>query len=300
MQGGGDEAAAAAVEVSSLEFGYAGASASALSGFTLRLPRGARCLLVGANGAGKSTLLRVLGGRHLVPRDSVRVLGRPAFHDPNLVTSGALVYLGGAWTHDVAYAGSDIPLQGDFTAEHMLWGVPGVDPERRAQLIELLDIDLKWRMHKVSDGQRRRVQIGMSLLKPFQVLLCDEVTVDLDVVVRLDLLQFLREECEQRGATIIYATHIFDGLQGWVTHMAYVKEGHLVKGEALNDMQEAGLTGPKASLFTLVESWLRREKDEREAQGRANHSLNASAASAAPKTVMETPFMPRKHMAYYR
>lgn len=47
--------------------------------------------------------------------------------------------------------------------------VENVDPARRARLIELLDIDLRWRMHKVSDGQRRRVQICMGLLHPFQV-----------------------------------------------------------------------------------------------------------------------------------
>lgn len=49
--------------------------------------------------------------------------------------------------------------------------VEGIDPIRREKLIELLDIDLRWRMHKVSDGQRRRVQICMGLLHPFQVIL---------------------------------------------------------------------------------------------------------------------------------
>ncbi|KAJ0750789.1 putative ATPase, AAA-type, core, nucleoporin, nucleoporin, protein [Helianthus annuus] len=72
----------------------------------------------------------------------------------------------------------------------------------------VLDIDLSWRMHKVSDGQRRRVQICMSLLKEFKVLLLDEITIDLDVLARADLLTILEKECEERGATIIYATHI--------------------------------------------------------------------------------------------
>ncbi len=40
------------------------------------------------------------------------------------------------------------------------------------------------RLNKVSDGQRRRVQICLGLLKPYQVLLLDEITVDLDVVGR--------------------------------------------------------------------------------------------------------------------
>ncbi|GAB4830546.1 ABC transporter I member 21 [Ancistrocladus abbreviatus] len=65
------------------------------------------------------------------------------------------------------------------------------------KLIELLEIDLQWRMHKVLDGQRRRIQICMGLLQPFKVLLLDEVTVNLDVVARLDLLDFFEEECEK-------------------------------------------------------------------------------------------------------
>ena len=39
-----------------------------------------------------------------------------------------------------------------------------------------------------------------------QVLLLDEITVDMDVVGRLDLLKFFTQECEERGATIIYVS----------------------------------------------------------------------------------------------
>lgn len=63
-----------------------------------------------------------------------------------------------------------------------------------------------------------------------QVLLLDEVTVDMDIVGRLDLLNFFKEECSERGATIVYATHIFDGLETWATHIAYVSNGTLQKG----------------------------------------------------------------------
>lgn len=97
-------------------------------------------------------------------------------------------------------------LQGDFPASKMLNSVPGIDPARRDKLIEVLDVNPNWRMHTVSDGQRRRVQICLGLLKPFQVLLLDEITVDLDVLGRADLMTFLKQECEQRGATIIYVS----------------------------------------------------------------------------------------------
>src|SRR5579883_2263774 len=78
-------------------------------------------------------------------------------------------------------------------------------PSRCQELLQLLDIDLEWRMHIVSDGERRRAQILLGLLNPFDVLLLDEVTVDLDVLVRADFLKFLKSETESRGATILYA-----------------------------------------------------------------------------------------------
>lgn len=59
--------------------------------------------------------------------------------------------------------------QGDITAGRMIWGVDGVDPARREALVSLLDIDLYQRLNTMSDGQRRRVQIAMGLLKPYDV-----------------------------------------------------------------------------------------------------------------------------------
>ena len=60
---------------------------------------------------------------------------------------------------------------------------------------------------------RRRVQLAYGLMIEYSVLLLDEITVDLDVLGRADLMSFLRQECEERNVTIVYATHIFDGLE---------------------------------------------------------------------------------------
>ncbi|KAH9318686.1 hypothetical protein KI387_020455, partial [Taxus chinensis] len=233
------------LEIKKLSFTYPGIDGQAPSGakpliqdFSLSLRAGDRCLLVGANGAGKSTILRLIGGKHMVEVDMVRVLGRPAFHDTSLISSGELCYLGGEWRRDVAFAGFDVPLQMDVSAEKMIFGVQGIDPQRRAHLIKVLGIDLTWRMHKVSDGQRRRVQICMGLLQSFKVLLLDEITVDLDVLARADLLSFLKKECRDRGATIVYATHIFDGLEDWPSHIAYVARGKLQLGLPLKEVDE--------------------------------------------------------------
>ncbi|CAN6708908.1 unnamed protein product [Malus baccata var. baccata] len=102
----------------------------------------------------------------MVEPHMVRVLGRSAFHDTALTGSGDLSYLGGEWRRDVTFAGFDVPIQMDVSTDKLINGVAGIDPQRRAELIKVLDIDLSWRLHKVSDGQRRRVQICMGLLKP--------------------------------------------------------------------------------------------------------------------------------------
>uniref|UniRef100_A0A5B7AD99 ABC transporter domain-containing protein n=1 Tax=Davidia involucrata TaxID=16924 RepID=A0A5B7AD99_DAVIN len=253
------------VEINNLRFTYPGidghpppGSTPLIDYFSLTLNPGDRCLLVGSNGAGKTTILKILGGKHMVDPDMVHVLGRSAFHDTALTSSGDLCYLGGEWRRDVAFAGFEVPIQMDVSAEKMIFGVSGVDPQRRAELIKVLDIDLSWRLHNASDGQRRRVQICMGLLKPFKVLLLDEITVDLDVLARADLLKFLRKECEEKGATIIYATHIFDGLEDWPSHIVYVAHGKLQLAMPMDKVKEIS----NLSLMRTVEKWLRKERDE--------------------------------------
>ncbi|EFJ30247.1 ATP-binding cassette transporter, subfamily I, member 1, SmABCI1 [Selaginella moellendorffii] len=263
---------AVTVEVKELCFTYPGIDGNAapgakplVQGFSLTLRAGDRCLLIGANGAGKTTVLKIIGGKHFVHPDMVRVLGKSAFHDTSITCSGDLSYLGGEWRRDVAFAGFDVPIQMDISAGKMILGVAGTDEERRKKLIQVLDIDLNWRMHKVSDGQRRRVQICMGLLKPFKasnhfkdVLLLDEITVDLDVLARSDLLAFLKSECLDRGATIIYATHIFDGLESWPSHIAYLASGRLQIMKPLHEIPEL----KELSLMRTVEKWLRKEINE--------------------------------------
>ncbi|KAK9146404.1 hypothetical protein Sjap_006307 [Stephania japonica] len=245
------------IEVSAMQFSYESHSPLFLN-FNLNVSPGSRCLLVGANGAGKTTLLKILAGKHLV---------------------------GG---RDVG----EVPLQGDFSAEHMIFGVEGVDLVRREKLIELLDIDLQWRMHKVSDGQRRRVQICMGLLHPFQVLLLDEVTVDLDVVARMDLLDFFKEECVLRGATVVYATHIFDGLEAWATDLAYIQDGVLKRSEKLYELHELKHA---LNLLSVVESWLRAETKS------TTKKLTAPPSQLKKASAFDTsPFRSSRHMAYYR
>lgn len=183
---------ALAVDVRDLSYSFADARDLALDHCTLVLPRGSRCLLIGANGAGKSTLLRLLAGKRLA-KCNIRVFGKDVFYD----APRGITYLGTEWAMNPV-------VRGDISVADFLDSVGGFRfAERRDRLLDLLDVDLEWRMHRISDGERRRVQLCMGLMEPWDLLLLDEVTVDLDVQVRCDLLNFLREESEQRGATIV-------------------------------------------------------------------------------------------------
>ncbi|HVR64289.1 MAG TPA: ATP-binding cassette domain-containing protein [Polyangia bacterium] len=248
-----------AIRIDDLTFTYPGAAEPVFSHLSLALPQGARCLLLGANGTGKSTLLRLVAGRHMIPDHVVRVLGRPAFHDTTL--AGEVAFLGGAF-----------PFDADIAVADILAARPVMDPARRARVLSILEVDRAWRMHRVSDGQRRRVQLLLDLERPLRVILLDEVTADLDVLSRADLLRFLREESEERAVTIVYASHVLEGLGSWGTHLAFLSPGRLRRFAHLSEIAEiteiaergaaggAPRPGSPSPLHELCEQWMRADR----------------------------------------
>ncbi|KAI9637274.1 P-loop containing nucleoside triphosphate hydrolase protein [Dioszegia hungarica] len=243
-----------AINCQDLVYAFQEGAESALTGATLQLPRGARCLLVGANGAGKSTMLRILAGKRLTKTRCCRILGQDVFMNP----PGGVIYLGTEWSNNPV-------VRGDIVVSEFLDSVGGYRHKvRRDRLLSILDVDLDWHMHQISDGERRRVQLCMGLMTEWDVLLLDEVTVDLDVLVRSDLLAFLVEESETRGATIVYATHIFDGLTVFPTHIA-----HLQLGATPDDLVMWDTKRPTEDLFNLALNWIRVDRDLRREQEKA-------------------------------
>jgi CCR4-NOT complex subunit CAF16 len=230
------------IEVRDLHFSYRGDPREVLGGVSLRVAAGRRVLVIGANGAGKTTLLRIIAGKHMVDAARVRVLGVSAFHDPSL-------------TSRMDFLGGRFPFEVDLRVEEILAHHSDVDPARRDRLIDVLGVDVGWHMHAVSDGQRRRVQLLLGLIRPRDVLLLDEITTDLDLIARQDLLAFLREETEQRGTTILYATHIFDTLDRWATDVLYIVAGKVVLDAPMASLPELA----SEPLVAIVERWLRRD-----------------------------------------
>ncbi|KAL1730683.1 P-loop containing nucleoside triphosphate hydrolase protein, partial [Schizophyllum commune] len=233
------------ITVQNLTFSHRSALAPSLIDITLHIPKGSRTVLVGANGAGKSTLLQVLAGKRMVKDTAIIVKGQDVFRK----TPEGIAYLGTEWAMNPV-------VRRDIVVSNFLDSVGGYRyKERRDRLLDILDIDMDWHMHEISDGERRRVQLCFGLMVPWDVLLLDEVTVDLDVMVRDDLLNFLIQDSEERGATIIYATHIFDGLNKFPTHVAHMRLGEFVRPPT----PWSPSTEPE-SLYTVALKWLREDR----------------------------------------
>ncbi|KAJ3119008.1 CCR4-NOT regulatory complex component [Physocladia obscura] len=292
-----------AVQLVNFSFSFGPDAPKIIQNVNLEVPRGSTTLLIGANGAGKSSLLRLLAGKTLT-KDHIRVLGKHPFFEGNQVKCFCrifilcmrdyyetelsfetrqkklyiygITYLGTEWAHNPIVR-RDVPVS-------RLLKTLGAErhQERCSRLLDIMDVNVDWHMHEVSDGQRRRVQIVLGLMEPWNILLLDEVTVDLDVLVRKDLIDFLKEEATLRNATVIYATHIFDGLGGWPSHVVHISEGKIdivreIDGPQgfpeLEEMRaltrkaaaEAGVTGggscyeDNSALLRVVERWLRED-----------------------------------------
>ncbi|KAF8655218.1 hypothetical protein AX16_003125 [Volvariella volvacea WC 439] len=257
-------------------------NAPALVDINLALPRGSRTLLVGANGAGKSTLLQILAGKRLVSVSGadIRIKGRDVFRD----SPPGVTFLGTEWAMNPV-------VRGDIVVSHFLDSVGGYrHKERRDRLLDLLDIDLDWHMHTISDGERRRVQLCFGLMVPWDILLLDEVTVDLDVLVRDDLLKFLKSDSEARGATILYATHIFDGLNDFPTHIAHMRFGGFVTPPTPwpDAASRLGLPPSPRTLYDIALHWLKEDREYRRKLEREGRKLRGARRDEIVPTDSET------------
>jgi CCR4-NOT complex subunit CAF16 len=266
---------APSIEVRDLSYRFADGT-TGLQNVTLDLPPRCRALLIGgivqppislttklanepvrsANGAGKTTLLRLLSGKRLAPTNTISIAGVDPFkHGLEGVT-----YLGPEWVlNPIVHTDIDVPS--------LLSSVGGdYYPERRDELVSILDINLSWHMHTVSDGERRRVQLAMGLLRPWRILLLDEITVDLDLLSRVSFLEFLKRETEKRACTIVYATHILDNLAQWPTYLIHMSMGRVKEWGPIEkffvNVDSMNMSG-NSLLGELVLDWLREDMKER-------------------------------------
>ena len=119
------------------------------------------------------------------------------------------------------------------------------------------------RFYASLEGQSRCVQILIGMIRPFKVLLLDEITTSLDVCVRQDLLHWLIKDSNERGDTILYATHIFYVLDYWAKHIHYitdeVKCGWQGDIQDLEKYQKLKEENHPSKMLAMADHWLRAE-----------------------------------------
>lgn len=81
------------------------------------------------------------------------------------------------------------------------------------------------------------------------------------------------QECKERNATIIYATHIFDGLGDFATHLVHVRGGAIIRCvDQVNSLLEAESNSKGSGLLAVVLRWLTEDfqirKESRAAQAK--------------------------------
>lgn len=247
-----------------------------LKDLSVSIGKAQRVLVVGGNGAGKSTLLGVLAGKHLVADDSALLFGRDAFRDTSLNLRRAFV--SADWgSRAVAFASHAMAYSADLAIDEMMVKLQSEFPERRDHLLKVLRIDPKWRLHRLSDGQRRRVQLFLALIRPSELIVLDEVLGMLDIISRENVLEFLKEETETRGATVLLATHIFDGTDVWASHVLYVRQGTIGYYGPIDECTRDA-SGDKIPMYRTVENWLR---EELQLDDRVEREAGVAAAGGA-------------------
>lgn len=268
-----------AVSLDDVSFAYSFGGAKALNAVSLEVPRGGRLVLVGSNGAGKTTLLKILGGKRRPSSGRALVLGRPAFETTALALDVALVT--DEWDPEFV---SSVPTKQLLASAATFGSSIRSDSQRASRLLVALGVDtrvLSRELSSLSTGERRRVQLLCALLPPRALIILDEATNTLDVRSRAALLGFLKEEeCGARGATVVLCTHIFDGIDGWATHVAQLERGHLVRSLSAPELPA------QMSIYVLVKGWLEGKAEERSAALAEASELAASLLLAAPSNAL--------------
>jgi peptide/nickel transport system ATP-binding protein len=192
---------AALLEIDGLALDYSTRQgpAAALRDITLAVEAGEAIGIVGESGCGKSTLLKALTG---VMSPNARITdGEIRLRGTDLVAGGAEAWRCARWAQIAMIPQSALnalnPVQrvGDQIAEALLAHQPKPKEQVRArigELFQLVGVD-RGRMddypHQFSGGMRQRVLIAMALALSPPVLLADEPTTALDVIVQDQIFQ---------------------------------------------------------------------------------------------------------------
>ena len=217
----------------------------AVQGVSFELGTGERLGLVGESGCGKTTTILALMG--LLPPNA-SIAGRIYLDGRNILEDGEKSIAPHRWK-DVAMvfqgamnAFNPVKRIGEQIAEPMeLHGV-AKGREARDRVVELLEMvgisgeRVDRYPHEFSGGMRQRAAIAMALACSPRVLLADEPTTALDVMVQAQILELLGGLSEELGLALVLVTHDLPVVAQMCRRAAVMYAGRLAEEGATDDL----------------------------------------------------------------
>jgi ABC-2 type transport system ATP-binding protein len=190
---------------------------------------------LGPNGAGKSTTIKILTGILVPTSGTVRVLGNEPHKNRQENAQRIGVVFG-----QRSQLWWDLPLIDSFELHQRIYKIA---PERfRVNLAfceEVLRMEafLKTPVRQLSLGQRMRGEMAMALLHEPDVLFLDEPTIGLDVLAKDRIRDALKLVNQERGITIILATHDLKDIEELCNRILVVNLGKLVYDGRIDELR---------------------------------------------------------------
>ena len=232
------------ISISNLSKTYASGQ-QALSEINLEIQAGEIFALLGPNGAGKTTLIGIICGLVSQSQGSVSVGG----HDIQKEFRAARSMIG-LVPQELSTASFETVLS-TLNFSRGLFGKPP-----NAAYIEKVLRDLSlWDKRNamiitLSGGMKRRVLIAKALCHEPEVLFLDEPTAGVDVELRRDMWQMVRQ-LRDSGVTIILTTHYIEEAEEMADRIGIINKGQLIMVEEKRKMMES--LGSKQLTLTLQE-----------------------------------------------
>ncbi len=226
----------AAIHVAGLSKAFG--TTQALDGLDLRVEQGQVMGFLGPNGSGKSTTIRVLMG--LLRHDSgeVELLGQDPWADAVELH------------RRIAYVPGDVNLWPSLTGGETidLFGRlgSGLDPTRRAEMIERFDLDPTKKGRTYSKGNRQKVALVAALAGNAELFVFDEPTSGLDPLMET-VFQDVVGEMLDDGKTVLLSSHILAEVESLCDRVTIIREGRTVEAGTLADLRHLTRTSVEAT-----------------------------------------------------
>ena len=185
---------------------------------------------IGPNGAGKSTTIRLFLGLIFPTSGAVKLFGRDAIAD------------GPELRQQIGYLPSEVFYYERMKVLDLLkYSESFYDRDCSARMYELADymeLDLKRRIDDLSYGNKKKVGIVQGLLHQPKLIVLDEPTSGLDPLMQQKFFRLIRQENEERGATVFFSSHILGEVQRLCSRVAIIKEGTVIQIEEIATLQK--------------------------------------------------------------